>query len=360
MKDMHLIALSSIPDIGPVTIRRLIKVFGSPEAVFKASVRELKSVEKVGDKMAKGIKSFSGWEALEGNLRRLAAEGVGVVSYDSDEYPEMLGHIQDSPVILYIKGDIKKDDKYAIAIVGTRKPTPYGRSVTESMASELADMGFTVVSGLARGIDSSAHVGALNAGGRSIGVLGSGIDVPYPPENKGLMEKVSGSGCVMTEFPPGTSPNRENFPRRNRIISGLSLGVLVVEAQADSGSLITAGCALEQGKEVFSIPGNINSVNSNGTNDLIKKGAKLVLGVKDIIEELSPILKGFIKSEKKANIELSHEEKTVCCVLSGEPRHIDEISRDCGISSSRTLGILLSLELKGVASASEGKRYFLR
>src|SRR4030043_1172920 len=184
--------------------------------------------------------------------------------------------IEGAPIVLYTKGDIQQQDKYAVAIVGSRKPSLYGASVAESIAGELASMGFTVVSGMARGIDSISHKGALRAGGRTFAVLGSGLDIPYPSENRGLMDKIEGCGCVISEFPPGTPPDKENFPRRNRIISGLSLGVLVVEATSDSGALITARYATDQGREVFAVPGNITSANSEGANELIRMGATLI------------------------------------------------------------------------------------
>jgi DNA processing protein len=357
--DIHLIALCSIPDIGPVTVRRLVSVFGSAEAVFKSGVKELTGVEGVGKKRAEAIKNFSGFSGIERNLKKLKNQGVKVIALDSDRYPEMLRNIQDPPLVIYMKGDMTPEDKYAIAIVGSRKPTPYGISVTETMASELASMGFTIVSGLARGIDTAAHKGGVRCGGRSIAVLGSGIDVPYPPENKGLMERISKAGCVLSEFAPGTPPNKENFPRRNRIISGLSLGVLVVEAAAESGALITARYALEQGREVFSIPGNINSKVSSGTNELIKQGAKPVVKAEDIVEELAPLLRGFIKSKEKVKISVSDEEKALCKIMTGEPKHIDDISRESGMPVSKALAVLLGLELKGIVKQLEGKRFYL-
>jgi DNA processing protein len=220
-------------------------------------------------------------------------------------------------------------------------------------------MGFTVVSGMARGIDSLSHNGALKTGGRTIAVLGSGIDIPYPPENKGLMEKIAASGFVVSEFPPGTPPDKENFPRRNRLISGLSLGVLVIEATADSGSLITARYAIEQGREVFSVPGNVTSPASEGTNDLIKKGAVLTRNAEDIVAELAPVLKGFIKVKDKVKIEVTDEEKQLCNLLSGDPKQIDLISRESGLPTSRVLGLLLGLELKGAVKQLTGKRFYL-
>ncbi len=242
--------------------------------------------------------------------------------------------------------------------MGSRKPTPYGAAVAHGMAKELSAIGLTVVSGLARGIDTAAHTGAL-VSGRTIAVMGSGLDVPYPPENKLLMERISESGFVVTEFPPGTKPLKENFPRRNRLISGLSLGVLIVEAAADSGALITARHAHAQGREVFSVPGNISSPASTGTNELIRGGAKVVVSAKDILKELAPVLKGFIKSGKKAKIEITEEEKALCDILSGEPVHVDEILRAAGMPPQKALSLLLGLELKGVIRQMEGKRFHL-
>ena len=353
------IALSDVPDIGPVTARKLLAIYKKPEAVFKAPYKELANIRGIGPAKAKNIKGYSEWGKIDAQLKKLDANGIKIVSFSNKDYPEMLKNIEDAPIVLYIKGIIQKEDRYAVAIVGSRKYSSYGKLAAEKLSSELSSMGFTIVSGMARGIDTLAHTAAINSGGRSIAVLGSGIDVPYPPENRGLMEKLAASGCVISEFPPGTPPERENFPKRNRIISGLSLGVLVVEATADSGSLITASCALEQGKEVFAVPGNINSVNSKGTNELIKKGAKLVQSAEDVIEELAPILKGYIRTREKANIELSVEEKRLCDIMTAEPKHVDMLSRESKMPAQKVLGILLSLELNGIAKQAEGKKFFL-
>lgn len=360
MSDLrYWVALSVLPDVGPVLSRKLLSHFGTPDRIFNAEMDELLSLEGIGINRAKNIKEFSLWEVMDKQVKVLEKKGISVVSLSNSSYPEMLREIEDAPVVLYIKGDIQPQDRYAISIVGSRKPTSYGTSVTENISEELASMGFTIVSGMARGIDSISHRGALRAGGRTIAVLGSGLDVPYPAENKGLMDKVAASGCAMSEFPPGTSPDRENFPRRNRIISGLSLGVLVIEATSDSGSLITAGYALEQGREVFAVPGNITSSMSKGTNELIKRGAMLTRKAEDIIEELAPVLKGFIRSKEKAKIEVTDEEKDLCNQLSGEPRHIDIISRESGLATSKVLEILLRLELKGVVRQTMGNRFYL-
>lgn len=354
------IALSMVPEIGNVTFRKLLSVYKEPANIFSASFKELSGIEGIGEKKAINIKKFSGWKDAEKQLKQVNEKGVNVLTCNRPEYPAMLRQIENAPVILYAKGQIRDEDKFAIAIVGPRKPTSYGTGLAERFSSELVVAGFTVVSGMARGIDTIAHKSSLKAGGRTIAVLGSGIDMPYPPENRELMERIAASGCVISEFPPGTEPNRENFPRRNRLISGLSLGVLVIEATQDSGSLITANYALEQNREVFAVPGSIHSPSSKGTNELIKKGARLVQDSNDIIEELTPMLKGFIKKAKGGlTAELTDEERRLCEILSGEPIHIDTISREFLLPSSRTLALLLNLELKGVVRQEEGKRFYL-
>lgn len=353
------IALSMSPDIGPVGSRKLLSVLKTPENIFNSDIDTLVAVDGIGINRAKSIKGFSLWNDVEKQIKDLGKKGIRAVSFDESSYPEMLREIEDAPVVIYARGDIQPQDKYAIAVVGSRKPTYYGTSVAEDISEGLTSMGFTIVSGMARGIDAISHKGALRAGGRTMAVLGSGLDVPYPPENKGLMDKIASSGCVISEFPLGTPPDKENFPKRNRLISGLSLGVLVVEATSDSGSLITAGYALEQGREVFAVPGNITLPTSKGTNELIKRGAVLTRKAEDIVEELAPVLKGFIRSKEKAKIEITNEEKDLCNLLSGEPRHVDVISRESGLPASKVLGILLGLELKGVVKQTTGKRFYL-
>jgi DNA processing protein len=360
MSDLrYCIALTMLPDIGPVGAKRLLSVFGTPERIFSSEIDALLAVDGIGINRAKKIKGFSLWNDIEKKLKVLEKKHIKVVSFDEPSYPEMLREIEDAPVVIYIKGDIQPQDRYSIAIVGSRKPTQYGSSVAENISDELASSGFTIVSGMARGIDALSHKGALRAGGRTIAVLGSGLDVPYPPENRGLMDKISSSGCVISEFPPGTSPDKENFPRRNRLISGLSLGTLVIEATSDSGSLITARYALEQGREIFAVPGNITSSTSDGTNELIKKGAILTRKAEDIVEELAPVLKGFIRYKDKPKIEVTEEEKSLCNLLSGEPKQIDIISRESRLPTSKVLGILLGLELKGAVKQTNGKRFYL-
>ena len=353
------IALSMSPDIGPVGSRKLLSVLRTPANIFNSDINTLISVDGIGKTRAKSIKEFSLWDNIEKQIKAMGEKGIRAVSFDESSYPEMLRETEDAPVVIYVKGDIQPQDRYAIAIVGSRKPSHYGTSVAENISEELASMGFTIVSGMARGIDSLSHNGALRAGGRTMAVLGSGIDVPYPPENKMLMDKIAECGCVISEFPPGTVPDKENFPRRNRLISGLSLGVLVVEATSDSGSLITAGYALEQSREVFAVPGSVTSPLSRGTNELIRRGAVLTRKAEDVVEELAAVLKGFIRSKDRAKIEVTDEEKELCNLLSGEPKQVDIISRESGLPSSRILGILLGLELKGAVKQTTGKRFYL-
>jgi DNA processing protein len=361
------LALTFIKDIGPVTCKRLLSAFGSPQKIFEARLNELKDIEDIGESRAEKILKFNSWNRVEKEIRAINLKNIRILKYTDKEYPVPLRQIDDSPVILYTKGNFIEEDKYAIAIVGSRRMTDYGRKVAETIAFEIASRGLTVISGMARGIDTSSHKGALKAGGRSIAVLGCGIDRPYPPENVKLLESLSDSGCVISEFPIGTPPNKENFPRRNRLISGLSMGVLVVEATDNSGSLITAQYALEQGKEVFAVPGNIISKNSEGTNNLIKNGAKLVQKTDDILEELSPVLKDILKSDKNFpernfplnidRLEITDEEKAICKIIGNDSKHIDIIARESGMSPAELSGILLNLEMKGIIKQIEGKRF---
>jgi DNA processing protein len=353
------IGLSMVQDIGPVTSRKLLTAFGNPEDIFKADTEALLSVNGISRNRAGNIRAFNRWDEVEKYAGVVEKKGISVVPFQDDRYPAVLKEIEGAPIVLYVKGEYHPDDRFGIAVVGSRKHTPYGESVTQRIAAELSASGFTVISGLARGIDTLSHKSALAAGGRTIAVMGSGPDICYPPENRGLAERIAVSGCVISEFLPGAIPDRENFPRRNRLISGLSLGVLVVEATDNSGSLITAGYALEQNKEVFAVPGNITSRNSEGTNKLIKQGAKVVLKTEDIIEELAPVLKGYIRTQQKENASLTEEENRVCMMLSREPKHIDLIAREGGMSVNQLLNLLLSLELKGVVKQASGKRFYI-
>ncbi len=357
-----LLALSFIEDIGPVTTGRLLSAFHTPEAVFDAGLSELSSVGKISESKAKRIKEFKAWDRIDREIKEAEQHNIRIITLFDKEYPEPLSHLDNAPAILYIKGDLAEDDRFALAMVGSRDMSDYGRKISADLSYELACAGLTIVSGMARGIDTVSHSGALKAGGRSIAVLGCGLDVCYPAENKELMTALSRSGCVMSEFPLGTPPLRENFPRRNRLISGLSLGVLVVEATARSGSLITARFALEQGKEIFAVPGNITSGNARGTNSLIKMGAKPVQSAEDIIEDLSPQIKGMLKVKDfsvppSARLEINDEEKAICNILGSDSKHIDHIVRELKIPAARLSGLLLGLEMKGLIRQTAGNNF---
>lgn len=362
MSDLkYWLALNFLPDIGPVLARKLISVFGNPENIFHMSVNELKKVGNIGENRARSIVNFKQWDMVQREIDGAMKNNAKLITINDKSYPAGLRHLHDAPLILYIKGEIKDNDKYAIAIVGSRTPTNYGLQITERMSRKIATYGLTVVSGMARGIDAASHWGALKASSRTIAVLGSGIDVPYPPENRRLMSTIASSGAVISEFPLGTQPNRENFPKRNRIISALSFGVVVIEATVDSGSLITVGYALEQGKEIFAVPGNITSRTSKGTNDLIKKGAKLVESAEEVIDELRPQIKGILREDKlfseKPLPAMTDEEKTLYSCLGNEPKHIDTIVRETNMSTNKVLSILLNLELKEVVRQTDGKKF---
>lgn len=351
------LALSFIPGIGRVFYKKLIEHFGSPEKVLSTSAQELKKINGIGEKLARNILNYRWKEEVDKELSCILKENVKVITLSDEAYPENLKKIYDPPPFIYIKGDIKKEDNRAIAIVGSRKATTYGRLMAEKLSKDLAYYGVTVVSGMARGIDTFSHKGALSAGGRTLAVLGSGIDVIYPPENKQLLEDIFRSGAVLTEFHFSTPPEGVNFPSRNRIISGLSLGVVIIEATSDSGSLITAAAALDQGREVFAVPGNITSRTSAGTNKLIKKGAKLVEDVADILEEILPQIEKRSGKEEAPRPELTLEEETIYSLLSDEPKHIDLISRESGMTPNKVLSLLLRMEIKDAVRQLPGKSF---
>lgn len=294
-------------------------------------------------------------------IRTCEAKGIRILTISDDEYPELLRYITDPPLVLYCRGRIPKSNSFAI--VGSRKASGYGMETARKMAYSLALEDISIVSGMARGIDTAAHAGALEAGGETVAVLGCGVDVPYPPENKGLMERIIESGAVISEYPPGTPPSTFNFPGRNRIISGMSVGTLVVEAGLKSGSLITANYALEQGRDVFAVPGNISNYNSMGTNRLIKDGAKMVLSVDDILEELSfgsaPLAKSNRKSEGNRTSNLGPEERKIINALKIEDLYDEELAEKVSMDLAELFEILLELEFKGIIRKSINGKYML-
>jgi DNA processing protein len=286
--------------------------------------------------------------------------GGRILTLGEENYPKRLKEIYDPPPVLYVRGELRKQDELAISIVGSRKTSPYGRWFTERVSRELAQQGVTIVSGMARGIDSVAHQGAISEGGRTIAVLGCGVDIVYPRENRRLCEQVIDHGAVVSEFPMESPPEAGHFPKRNRIISGLSLGVVVVQAGKDSGSLITANYALEQGRDVFAVPGNVGAESTQGTNHLIKQGAKLVESSEDILQEILPQWRRDEKAISKVEERekgLSGEEKALYAVLGDTPLHIDAIIRETQLDPGKVSSLLLNLELKGFVSQWPGKSF---
>jgi DNA processing protein len=297
-------------------------------------------------------------KAVEKELHLLREIGGRVITLKDEEYPKRLRDIYDPPALLYVRGELKKEDELAVSIVGSRKTTPYGRWFTEKVSQELARYGVTIVSGMARGIDSLAHWGAISGGGRTIAVLGCGVDVIYPSENRNLFAKIIDHGAILSEFPIGSPPEGGHFPRRNRIISGLSIGVVVAQASEKSGSLITAGYALEQGREVFAVPGNVGTESSRGTHRLIKEGAKLVESSEDILEEILPQWRRGGEATPKVEAprpDLPEEERVLYELLGETPLHIDVMIRESRLDPGKVSSILLNLELKGLVSQWPGK-----
>jgi DNA processing protein len=341
-------------------VRTLLDRFGGPEHVFKASRRELEMVEGIGERLAALITETDIQGKVRSELKLVEELNASLVTFTDKSYPNNLKQIYDPPALLYVRGDLQAKDDLAISMVGSRLSSSYGRMITERIAGDMARHGVTIVSGMARGIDSAAHRGALSAGGRTIAVLGCGVDIVYPPENRRLFEEITAHGAVISEFPMSTPPEGTNFPRRNRIISGLSLGVVVVQADSRSGSLITAGLALEQNRDVFAVPGNVGMARSRGTNRLIKQGAKLVESADDILEEILPRFQhqGLEPTDVKPSLE--DEEERVFRIIEDEPAHIDSIIAQTGMDASRVSAILLQLELKGLVQQLPGKRFAKR
>jgi len=352
------LALSLTTGVGSTLMRRLLDRFETPEAVFHAPMKELLKIEGLGEKVAEEIRKGPLEKGVERELYLLREVGGRVITLKDEEYPKRLRDIYDPPPLFYVRGGLKKEDELAVSIVGSRKTTPYGRWFTEKVSQELARHGVTIVSGMARGIDSLAHWGAISGGGRTIAVLGCGVDVIYPSENRNLFTKIIDHGGILSEFPMGSPPEGGHFPRRNRIISGLSLGVVVVQAGEKSGSLITAGYALEQGREVFAVPGNVGTESSRGTHRLIKEGAKLVESSEDILEEILPQL-GREREEtqkvKTTRPDLTEEEEVLYELLGETPLHIDVMIRESRFDPGKVSSLLLNLELRGLVSQWPGK-----
>lgn len=376
--------LHLVPDVGPIRARRLVDHFGSPEGVFAASRAEWMRVEGIGPKIAEALAEHWGEDAADREIARAAACGVRILCPMDGEYPAALRHIPDAPLALYVRGSLESADAVAVAIVGTRKCSLYGREQAVRFAELLAGAGFTVVSGLARGVDGHAHRGALNAGGRTLAVLGNGLPAVYPPEHEALAREVEQHGALVTEAPMDGTPSAESFPRRNRIIAGLTLGTLVIEAGKKSGALITARLANEYNREVFAVPGRVDQPDlSAGVNKLIRDGqAKLVTSLDDVLDELGAVGErmreeagGTARPEvEKAALgdeggeeardekvrELSATERRLLALLARDTLSTDELAESCGAAVPEVHAALTALELKGRVSRLPGSRYAAR
>ncbi len=368
---LYWLALPHVEGLGVRGAHKLLQHFGSPQAIYMASLTELESSGLTAP-VAQAIFAQAGLKEAEAELAGVKKAGCRLVTLADSDYPPILKQIGDPPLVLYVRGEVEALARHAVAMVGTRRPTAYGSSVAHRLACDLAQRGLVIISGLARGIDSACHRGALEGGGKTIAVLGSGIDVIYPRENKKLAEKILASGALITEFPLGTAPTPENFPIRNRIISGLALGVVVVEAAEYSGSLITARLALEQNREVFAVPGNITTAQSFGPNHLIKQGAKLVDEWVDVIEEFPSDVRMQLlpppdasldkggKAETAALFEasLTPDQKAVFGALrSDEAMFVDSVFGSVALPQPRIHQALLELEMAGLIRQLPGKNF---
>jgi DNA processing protein len=353
------IALNMVEGLKPVHRGALLNAFGTAEKVFRAGELDLARVPEMKPELAYRISHYD-LRSAEEEFAKSERFGFQIICLEDERYPELLKMIPDPPLVLYLQGNLMRDE-VTVALVGSRKATPYGLNATSTLARDLGSAGVTIVSGLARGVDARAHNSALQAGARTIAVLGSGLDVIYPSEHRTLAQKIAGQGAVLSEFPLGTPPNRENFPIRNRIISGLCHAVVVVEASNKSGSLITARMAAEQGREVLAVPGSIFNESSKGCNALIRDGAALVRDWKDVAAELPEEVSSRLrKTEEPSPQELSETEQKVVGLLSfDQPKHVDQLAHLVGMKTQDLLGALVSLELKNYITQMPGK-HFLR
>ncbi len=353
----HWVGFSLIPGIGRVRFSQLESYFGNLEDAWNATPAELKQ-SGLDSGVIRAITAWRPRVSLDDEMEKLDRYGVKVLTCHDPAYPSRLKEIYDYPPLLYIRGSLLPEDEWCLAVVGTRRASVYGRQVAEEIVADLAQSNITIVSGLAKGIDSIAHHSALDVGGRSLAVCACGLDSVYPSENTDLARRIMQQGALVSEYPLGTRPKAENFPRRNRIMSGLSLGVLVVEAGDTSGAMITANLALEQNREVFAIPGSIFSAASRGTNYLIQEGAKLVRDYRDILEELNLTAVAH-QIEMKELLPPSDTESSLLKHLSAEPTHIDEVCRLSGLSVSTVSSTLAMMELKGMVKQMGAMNYTL-
>lgn len=366
----ELIALTLVPQLGAYRIRLLLQAAEEPQEIFRLDKKTLMSIDGIGPVVSKTIRTFNDWEQVDEVIEKTEKAGATIITYLDDDYPELLREIYDPPILLWIRGNVEVLNEPGIAIVGTRRATGYGLEQAKSFAFDLAKKGLTVNSGLALGIDAAAHKGTLKAGGKTIGVLGSGIDVIYPPNHVDLVaEIVEKGGAVISEFPLGAKPDAGNFPERNRIVSGLTLGTLVVESGLKGGSMITAQSALTQNREVFVVPHSLDNANGVGCNHLIKRAAgKLVQSVDDILEEFPNMVlpqagskDSVVKPQKHTwkNLDLDEEASAICKALEDGPLHIDDLGEKLDKSPQQLLAKLLELEMMDCIRQKAGKNFEL-
>jgi DNA processing protein len=349
------VGFNLVKGIGAVRLQALREHFGDLSLAWQAPVDALQAAglsQKIAERVIQARASVD----LDGFMEQIATQGIQVLTWEDEAYPSRLKEIDQPPPILYLRGELTTEDSWAVAVVGTRRVTAYGRQVTEELASYLAQNGVTVVSGLARGVDSIAHQAALKAGGRTLAVMGNGVDRIYPPEHRALAEQILASGALLSDYAPGTPPESANFPPRNRLISGLSLAVVVVEAGETSGALITAQFAVDQGREVFAVPGNILAPQSKGTNRLIQQGAHPLLSARDVLEALNLTRVSEQRLVRKV-LPADSVEAQVLNVLAHEPLHVDEIRNQTGLPIERVSATLVMMELKGMVRQVGGMNY---
>jgi DNA processing protein len=358
-----LVALNLIEHVGPVRVRQLLEHFGEAPAVLRASKSQLLQVRGIGEDTAQAIATWEKTIKLGEELKRISDFGCHILTQADEDYPELLRQIYDPPVVLYVKGKLTAKDKNAVAMVGSRMTTHYGVETARKLAYQLAYVGVTVVSGGARGIDSAAHQGALSAKGRTVAVLGTGINIVFPPENAELFERIADNGAIITQFPFNRNADKQSFPIRNRIVAGMTLGTVVVEANLTSGALITANMAVENGRQIFAVPGRIDSPRSKGCHELIKKGAKLCEGAEDILSEFEYLFPasnrppGASETGALPALTLSENEQKVYDALSIEESSTDEVIRRSGLPSSAVSVALLGLEMKRLIKQLPGKLF---
>ncbi|HEX9923765.1 MAG TPA: DNA-processing protein DprA [Anaerolineae bacterium] len=351
------VGFSKVAGIGPVRLRALLDYYGRIETAWQANPGELRAIG-LDRRSIENLVKVRATLDLEAELKELEKLGTTILTWESPNYPDPLRNISNPPFTLYVRGELLPQDEWALAVVGTRRASTYGKDCTRMLVNGLVESGVTVVSGLAYGIDTEAHSTTIKAGGRTIAVLGCGVDITYPVENRRLSQAIIANGALVSEYPLGTRPEAGNFPPRNRIISGLSLGVLVVEGHFQSGARITTDFALEQGREVFAVPGNILHKNGSGPNYLIQNGAKLVTHVNDILEELNLTMLTQ-HNEARAIIPDNAIEATLLQQLSADPIHVDDLGRATGLSASEIASTLTMMELKGMVQQVGGMNYVI-